>query len=750
MPNSALLQPYRYLSLLLVCLLPYSISSAQADDIAQTADNSKRPRIGLVLSGGGARGMAHVGVLQVLHDNHIPVDVISGTSMGSIVGGFYASGLTVDEVNTLMLTLPWSEAFRDSKGRDQKPMRRKQEDFEQLIDYQLILKDGKIVLPKGVLYGQNWMLMLRASLAHAAEDRSFDELPIPFRTVATDLVNGEEVVLSEGDLAIAIRASMAFPGALEPVKLNGRLLVDGGVVNNIPTSLAKAMGADVLIVVNIGTPLKKRKELESFLSVTGQTSNIMGIKQQEESLRQLSSQDILITPDLGDSSIFSFDQTEALIKAGKEATEASLKKLSTLALSEPQWEAYQKNLNNRRLQIPLAPVIDRIELNNNSSVSDTLLMSLLEIKTGEALDIKQLENSLNRIYGLGYFEIVDYKLIQQQQQTVLKITATEKPGHDNYFKFGMTLSDDFSGNGSYSLTTVYTRVTERGNEWRSLAQLGNEHLFYSELFVPLNRDVDYFVLPRIEYQSRQLNIFDDDHKRVGEYDAEIFIGSVAIGHHFSNLAEIKGGIHSYKANANTTTSTDQSPSANFHNSGIFISASIDTLDDVAFPRKGFYIHSSYSEQLESFDSDWAYSNFSNDFHYAHSWNKNTLFGSIALNQTIKSDQPLYGFQSLGGFFRLSGYARDELLGPQMLFARLIGFHHLNQQKFSLMDQPAFVGLSLEGGNIWTKRSDISSSDLLLGYTAFIGIKTFLGPIYFGHGYTKEGQHRTYLHLGHGF
>jgi len=272
------------------------------------------PRIGLALSGGGARGIAHVGVLKVLEEMRVPISCVTGTSMGAIVGATFAAGRTPEEMEKLVLGADWDEVFRDKPPRDEIAVRRKVDDYKTLFAPEFGVKDGGLALPKGVLAGVSIESFFRNLSTPALGINDFRKLPIPFLAVATDIETGQEVVLDHGSLAQVMRASMSVPGAMAPVEIDGRLLVDGFITNNLPIDHARELCADVIIAVNIGTPPLKRSELTSALSVVSQLSNFLGKDNVDKQLKGLTDKDVLITPDLGDISPGKFDRSADAIR----------------------------------------------------------------------------------------------------------------------------------------------------------------------------------------------------------------------------------------------------------------------------------------------------------------------------------------------------------------------------------------------------------------------------------------------------
>ncbi|MFM7709144.1 MAG: patatin-like phospholipase family protein, partial [Gammaproteobacteria bacterium] len=338
--------------LLSLTVLAGVVPAAQAD--AATAASGERPRVGLVLSGGGARGGAHLGVLKVLEAERIRIDAIAGTSMGAVVGGLYASGLSAAEIESLMFSDEWRDAFREPGPRDRRSFRRKSEDRDFRVNFPLGIEAGSFRLPKSLLTSQRLTQALRKRTLPVAAVRDFDRLPTPFRAMATDLETGEPVELRGGDLVTAIRASLSAPGLFEPVDLDGKLLVDGGLANNLPVEVARAMGVDVLIVVDVGFPLRKRDGLESVATITNQMLAI-AIRGGSDAQRKLMREgDILLAPALGDASTFDFEVLRRAAGLGEEAARASLGKLAALRMPEAGYADYvaQRTAKREALELP--------------------------------------------------------------------------------------------------------------------------------------------------------------------------------------------------------------------------------------------------------------------------------------------------------------------------------------------------------------------------------------------------------------
>src|SRR5512137_420446 len=320
-PGNASLRTMRRLALGVLAGVAL-VASAVAQPAPVDARRTDSPRIALALSGGGARGIAHVGVLKVLEELRVPVHCVVGTSMGAIVGGTFAAGRSTQEMEASVLAADWVEIFRDRPPRRETAVRRKIDDFKPLFGFEVGLRDGSVALPKGVIAGVSIESFFREMAQPAAEISDFDKLPVPFRAIATDLETGAAVVLGSGSVAQAMRASMSVPGAMAPVEIDGRLLVDGGLADNLPIDQARRLCGDVVIAVNISTPPLRRDQITSAGSVTAQMFNFIGLQTVKEQLRSLTPTDVLIAPDLGDIAASRFDRSRDAIRIGEEATRA--------------------------------------------------------------------------------------------------------------------------------------------------------------------------------------------------------------------------------------------------------------------------------------------------------------------------------------------------------------------------------------------------------------------------------------------
>ncbi len=383
------------LILALFCLAAPLSSNAQSSPASGPKSAAgERPRIGLVLSGGGARGAAHIGVLKVLEQLRVPVDAIAGTSMGAVVGGLYASGLSAAEIEKVMTSIDWQDAFRDRPPREDLTLRRKQEDESFLVKFPLGLHDGHIVLPRGLIQGQKLTEELRALTLPVALIQNFDELPTRFRAVATDLETGDIVIMASGDLTSAMRASLSAPGVFAPVEREGHLLVDGGIADNVPIDIARAMGVDLVIVVDVGSPLLPRAKLTSAPVISAQMLAILIRHNAEAQLATLKPQDILIQPELGEASPFDFGILARVIGVGEAAARARAGQLAALSVNEADMQRY---VAQRAVPRSPPPRVDFVEVDRGSERYAPAAHSLFEDIKGKALDSKEVVRHVTAI-----------------------------------------------------------------------------------------------------------------------------------------------------------------------------------------------------------------------------------------------------------------------------------------------------------------------------------------------------------------
>jgi NTE family protein len=434
-----------------------------------------------VLSGGGARGAAHVGVLKVLEEYRVPIDCIAGNSMGALVGAAYATGTSVPEMEKIIAGISTELLFKEKPPRQELSMRRKQDDYNIFIGPDIGFNGGKLGLPKGFVSGVQLETVLR-QLSKSKGFHHFDDLPIPFRAVATDLVTGKVVVFRDGELANVMRASMSVPVAVAPVEISGKLLVDGMLTQNLPVETGLLMGADIIIAVNVGTPLLKREELTGILGVSGQVLSILTEQNVQTSLALLKPTDILISPELGNFSTGDFDNLPQISPLGETAARKVAERLTQLSIPAEEYAALRRH--QLVASAPDLRPVDEIRMENLQRVNPITVQAVMETQTGQQIDQKILDRDMRRIYGTDNFEHVNYRFLEEPGKRVLAVDAVEKSWGPDYLRFGLGLSSDLQGDAYFNLLASYRRtwLNTLGAEWRNNLQIGRTSSFMSEFY----------------------------------------------------------------------------------------------------------------------------------------------------------------------------------------------------------------------------------------------------------------------------
>jgi NTE family protein len=716
----------------------------------------QRLRIGLVLSGGGARGAAHVGVLKVLEEMHVPIDAIAGTSMGAVVGGLYASGLSAEQIETLMRSTDWQEAFRGWPAREDLSLRRKQEDESFLVKFPLGLRGGHVILPKGLIQGQKLTETLRRLTLPVARIDNFDDLPTRFRAVATDLENGAAVIMGSGDLTSAMRASVSAPGVFAPYERDGRALVDGGLVDNVPVDIARAMGVDVLIVVDVGFPLLQLKQLSSAPLISNQMLAILIQRSSQAQLATLTPRDVLIQPPLGSISSFDFGAVSKAIATGEVAARARAGQLASLAVTEPQMQLYAQQRAARR-EPP--PVIDFVKVSPDSeSYIPPPAQRLFKNLEGKPLDADAAQAAVTALYGRGSLDMLDYRVIGSDDRYGLVLDARPTWHGPDYMRFGLSLQDDLQGGSTYNAAVrfVVSDVTRNAGEWVTDLQVGTAAQISTELFLPLAQFSGWFVMPHVAERARDIDLVQNQ-DIIAEYRIHTFDYGLDFGRQFGNWGEVRTGISREEGHYHLNIGDPTDPNVPdltddpFDTINYFVRLTYDRLDDINFPHRGQQailqwtgVHNNSGPAPSSDQLTFNYTG-------AHTWGRNTLVLSGSGGETMQAQvTDVNQLFPLGGFLNLSGLRADSLLGPNFGIARLIYYRQVGRGGPGWLDVPTYLGASLEAGNVWQTRSDASFGNTRKDASIFIGMDTLLGPLYLASGFDQHGDQAFYLFLGRSF
>lgn len=714
--------------------------------LGQLQAEAHRPKVGLVLAGGGALGFAHVGVLKVLQEEHIPVDYVAGTSMGAIVGAAYAAGRTVDDMKEVLSNTNWDSLFNDGPAREDLPYRFKGgRDGELVGDAKLGFKDGKIAMPSAAIAGQNLLPVLRNLYAGVPSPVDFDRLPVPYRAVAANIETGRAVIIKAGDLAVAARASMSVPGVFGPVEINGEKLVDGGIANNLPVDITLGMGADVLIVVELYADLRKANELDSMFAISGQIISLLLQQNSELQHKLIRSQDILLEPNLKGYSSTSFDKARELMAQGEEAARAAVGRLRKLSIPAAEYEAYEAARTQER---NLTPRIDFVRIENRSSVPDAFIKEKVSSQLGEPFNREKVEEDIRKIHALGPFSLVTYSLTTDPDgKQGLVVSAAEKEWYHDYVRFGLSLQDDFKGDSSYSLAASYRHVIMQnyGNYVESQLEIGRNLQWKIELYQPLGASSPYFVLPAFKIGRRDLYV-QHDGDLVAQYERGEGDLSLKLGRQLGSNGEIWAGIARGKGRLDRHIGDPDLPEFDYDIGQVETALAYDSLNKPDFPTSGLRSKLGFLSSAESLGATDNYNQLGGIAVVPYSWDRNTLIFAGDFGWSMQ-DLPVEHSFSLGGFTDISGYVPNSLLASDYEVGRAVYFRRFSEIGGSLFGLGFYLGGTCEVANLHSDIAQIPSEPLILAGSVFLGADTPIAPIYLAFGLNDQHEQAIYFVFG---
>ncbi|MFM2588877.1 patatin-like phospholipase family protein [Vibrio sp. TBV020] len=733
-------------------------------------EDAPRPKIALVLAGGGAKGAAHIGVLKALEELRVPVDYITGTSMGSFVGGLYATGMSAEEIEAYIDTVDWNSGYRDRVDRSQRKVQDKEYEDRYQLTTDLGLRWGEIRGTKGIVQGQGMLKLLRETAGNLPPFDSFDELAIPYRSVATDIVALEPVVIGDGYLVDAMMASMSVPGALPPYNLDGRLLVDGGVTNNMPVDVARELGADIVIAVDISTDYKDEDEFTNLFSVADQLSNYLVRSTTNRQAKTLTEKDYFLKPEVGDMETTEFDKMPEAFEEGYQEAMSLKDKLSVLSLSSSEYQAYieQKQQARRQLRYGDDITVENIVITNNTHYTDTLLENRLNLQEGEKYSIAEVESGVQNLYALDRFELVTYRYDEVDGQDALIVDVNEKSWGPNYVNFRFFLEDDFSTDSQYSIgvSTNFTGLNSHGAELRTNFEIGTDKLIEAELYSPLFSSQKTFTKLGLTYNNEKRNApllgFEDTSLSATENYIPVayteWVAEWALGYQDTLWRRFMLGAR-YTDGKGELASIPLYGDVSFRRMGAFANYRIDTLDDYSLPRTGFYLDLDYLISHDESvgdttliegqrDKDTSYE-FGAKMIAAHTFSRHTLVANadVGFVESKSSSVPIDP-KEIGGFLNLSGVARNSLIGQNKVFGSLVYRYRWFDNDFGLFTSPFYVGASLEYGGVWSDPDlELNEAPLYAAGSVFFGVNSPIGPMMFAYGRTEENYDSVYLIIG---
>jgi NTE family protein len=743
---------FRFLRLVCVLLslfLAANLQLAQAQETRASADATatnkqrSRPKIGIALEGGGALGLAHIGVLQWFEDHHIPVDYIAGTSMGGLVGGLYATGKSPRELEQIVAAQSWDVIIGGKTPYEDLSYRRKEDSRDYPTFIQFGLKKG-FSLPAGLNAGHQISLLIDRETLPYAELKSFDDLPIPYRCVATDLVTGQEVVFGDGSLPLAMRATMSIPGVFKPVRNGDQVLVDGGLIGNLPSDVVRKMGADIVIAVHLDVAPVKADEIQSFISVLGRSIDVI-IRDNE--LRGLSAADLVVKVDLHEFTSMNYEKSKAIIEKGLAATEQKQAVLQPFALNDADWRSYLSARDARKRNATLVPQFIRVEGAGPGAAKH--LEDFLQPLVGKPIDVKTLDQMLTRLTGIGKFDSVGYTQIQEGGRTGLLVTVQEKA----YAPPTLQIASEVDGSEPLDVTfTLATRLTLMDvagyrSEWRTDVLFGNTYGVSSELYKPLTATSKWFVAPRASLNSTQFKIFQRDDPVVIYRLGTASIGA-DVGYGFDRFSEIRLGYEVGDLDARVRLGLAVFPSVSGRTGNARLHFLVDHGDDPIVPRRGYTAETTFRWFDTSPGAPEGFPTMEAQIQYFKPITRPaSLFFAAQGGTTFgtRDTGPVPQF-FLGGPLRLSAYGTNELYGNQYYLFR-VGYLH------DLFTLPPFLGKkiyaigSYEAGKMYGfPQQTAFPNDVAGGVLA----ETAFGPLVIGGSYGDSGHRKLYFQLGRVF
>jgi len=766
----------------------------------------ERPKIGLVLSGGGARGGAHLGMIQMMERHNIPIDGIVGTSMGSFIGGLYASGMSSSEIERELTTMDWTKVITFDYDRREIPFRRKvlQRDFPGKAKMG-VNQHAEVVLGTGLFKRQTMLGFLKRKTYHVSNLKNFDELRIPFRSVASRLEDGHTRILRDGSLAESIYASLAIPGGFDPITINGEVLVDGGVADNLPVDVMLAeMDMDYIVVVDISTPYDEHEKFDNYLAVMGQLINILMRKNVEDTVERMEGNNsmILVRPDLTGYGSLDADKYPEIIAIGLAKGESVYNSdLSHLSLYEKDYYRYLANRPKPKRYV--APVIDRIEIKNGTYLNDEAILAKVHVPLGEKLNPEELDKDIAAIYNMMIFDDVGYEVEEVDGKNVLKIITTPSWDVNGQIKFAFGFEDNFAGHSDYFFKLEYTKfgLNSYAGEWRTRVAFGYENLILTELYQPIDSLGRFYIRPLAYYKNKkvyvsptiitsqvQANLDDNIILQAKEYGVGSGLG-VNITNDlrleaFGNLKRVEPETSYFKVDSITATYVEAKKTADVFNA--VAELEVDTLDNAFFPRKGVRVELryTYSNQfnmedpnanidsntgniINPNDGKTTYSKVDFSFGTALTTGRHTFaprfkFSQIFSAQDFKNSQDFGSYSTLGGLFNLSGLPTNALTGSNMALGEVVYRYRLTEDGFfGSLTPPTYIGVSLESGDAWYNEDldprnghgQIDFKELKYSGSAYLAADTIIGPFYMAVGATtfKSDQYYSfYLSLGQPF
>lgn len=729
--------------------LPQTVTGSETVANATKASHEK---IGVVLSGGGARGLAHLGVLKALEAQHVPIDYIAGTSAGALIGGMYASGMSIAQIESKIKDLDLTAVAFAPPNRKELPQTTRNLDYKGnvIVDVS-VTEEGKVALPAAVSNGAKVEQVLRDILKDHPYNTDFDTLPIPFRAVAADLATGKMVVLKEGQLANALRASMSIPAAFTPVEIDGKLLVDGMIDRNLPVDVVKRMGATRIIAVDVSSGLLPKDQLNSVIGVSEQMLNLLVKRNMDEQIALLTPKDVYIKPALGDIGSLEFQRGAEAAKIGFEAAEAPSIQQQLAHLSVPS-ATYATLMAKHAPQKAPNIKIDFIRVQTNGLASPATLRAEISMKEGQNFDINAVNKDINSLMSSGRIGSVGYAIEKVGNYNELVYKVEEKDVAKNAIRAGVEVASNGLSDQQFTLHLSHRRVwlNSFGGEWRNHLTFGKTTSVDTQLNQPLSHSGSAYIRPYMHASYEKHPAYLTNSDNIGaEYTSNRQTYGFWAGAPIGRIGEWGVGLSYRRAHlySNTVNPLLNISSSTFSHTTLDAQVTLDQLDDAYIPTKGYFLRAFAHVSPSTSQNERRHMQAGFIGLYAMNKKAHSLaFTLEAAGQSNTGNVYLSPF-TLGGYQHLSGYAQDQFVGNYRAFSSLT---YRYRTPLSILNNPLIVGASLEVGNTWEHASDISTRFLKYSGSIFGALRTPIGPAQLGIGLTRSGNARLYFFLGKTF
>ena len=719
-------------------------ATADAATVAPATRPGGRPRIGLVLGGGGAKGAAHVGVLTVLDEMHIPIDCVVGTSMGALVGGTFAAGTSATELEQEMSRISWQDTIAFRGQREAETMRSKLAGVTYSNSLKFGFRNGRITPPAGLIPTQRIDQTIEQLVARTRGTTDFDDLPIPFRAVATDMLKGEMVVLSQGDLAKSMRASMSVPGVFAPVKLDGRLLGDGGLTRNLPVDIARQTCADVVIAVAVPNPAPTEEQMQSPLTQAGMTLDILIGANERQQIATLGPSDVLITVPVGDIGSASFDKVDQAIPLGRATALAQRAELARYSIPEAEYLAWRATVER-----PAAPPmrLAGVRIEGLDRVNPEYVRHALRLQPGDEVTDAIISKRVNDVFALGDFETVQYSFEGAATAPTLVVQATEKAQGPNSVRFDIGLYMGTDANTAFLVGADFKRtwINDRGGELHGSAMLGRTSGLTLSLYQPLDVEQEWFVEPRIVGRSSLEDIYVEG-DAVATYKFNKAYGALDLGRVFGSRAELRAGLRAGGQSVTRDVALSTLDEIDWEGyGGAELRFTYDDRDSVAVPSSGLLARMNLFQSQDWLGAAQDYRRIDALLSYALPVGVDVAYLKAAGGSSLDTELPAYDEFLLGGPLSFPGFGIGELRG-QGYWLTSAAYMRKIADISNLFGQALYLGAMATAGAM-NQQFDYPGDGTMYSGALLLGGRTPLGPLTLTLAVTSQSDWQFSFNLG---